>query len=155
LNLPRVVPLAADHPEGRIAESSSRNTELDMIGDVKELSAELQVEAFAFAKIIVFEKTEIQIVQAMRSRVWERAGAGAVGERLRLAKCADIKPVIQPIHGWTVEFCAPAIIVGNRIAHKGAIDVGDLCEISSQIRVIRNGKRSAALGGVDAVQLPA
>jgi len=65
LNLPRVVPLAADHPKGRVAESDGGKAELDMIGDVKELRAELQVETFAFAKWIVLEKTEIQIVQAM------------------------------------------------------------------------------------------
>src|SRR5882724_1072911 len=64
LNLPRVIPLAADHAEGRVAECCRRNAELDMIGDVEELGAELQVEAFAFSKIIVLEKTEIQIVQA-------------------------------------------------------------------------------------------
>ena len=85
LNLPWVVSLAADHPEGRVAESSGGNSELDMIGDVKELGAELQVEAFAFAKWIILEKTEIEIVQAMGSRVGESAGAGTVRERGRLA----------------------------------------------------------------------
>ena len=154
LNLPWVVSLAADHPEGRVAESSGGNSELDMIGDVKELGAELQVEAFAFAKWIILEKTEIEIVQAMGSRVGESAGAGTVRERGRLAKRADIEPPIQPVNRWTVEFCAMSIIVRNGIAHEGAVDVGDLREISSQIRVIRNGKRPAALGCIDSVQLP-
>ena len=71
MDLPRIICLTAHHAERRIAEQGRRNSKLNVIGDVKRLGAELQVETSVSAERVVLEEAEIHVVEAVSSHVGE------------------------------------------------------------------------------------
>ena len=61
--------MAAHHAECRIANEHIGDSEPDTIRGVKELAAELKVEAAVPAEAIVLEYSQIQVVGAVPSHV--------------------------------------------------------------------------------------